>query len=486
MPWTYAGCATAGRLERRVRQFRPPAVRAVNRITCGSRALRAGHGGRLERCPRRRRRRPPRRGGGRSTRSGRGPTSGVDGPAPDWDAGRRTPTVRRRTTRSRPCPSRSASGSSRWPPPPCPACRPTRLPVPLRRVAKFAPNRRARLGGPAIAAQLAADPLFRQRISGRVLDRRRRPGRGRGRRAWRPAAADPVEVAALAYLARPDGWRELVDGGRRGGARRGRQRRRRRAGPRRRAAGRPRRARPGGGPGRGRQAPRRAGPGPRGAGPAARGGPGHRPARCARRRPRRSAAAELLATEKGRAARATADHDAEVRRLRARLAEAEAAAGAGKQSAKDARAVDDARLWLLLETIGQAAVGLRRELALGPDRPAAGRLRRGRHGRPARRAERLAARAPGHRRPGPPRPAARPAPGAPDRRRLQRDQARLRRDVAGAAAQTPDHRAGRDRRADRRRGHGASSTAPSGCTGCRRRRAASGCSSPARATPPTS
>src|SRR5690606_36914939 len=30
------------------------------------------------------------------------------------------------------------------------------------------------------------------------------------------------------------------------------------------------------------------------------------------------------------------------------------------------RAVDDARLWLLLETIGQAAVGLRRELALDP------------------------------------------------------------------------------------------------------------------------
>ena len=35
-------------------------------------------------------------------------------------------------------------------------------------------------------------------------------------------------------------------------------------------------------------------------------------------------------------------------------------------SAKEARSVDDARLWLLLETIGQAAVGLRRELALDP------------------------------------------------------------------------------------------------------------------------
>src|SRR6185312_6220361 len=77
-------------------------------------------------------------------------------------------------------------------------------------------------------------------------------------------------------------------------------------------------------------------------------------------------AADLLATEKGRAARATADHDAELRRLRARLAELEEQAGAARVSAKEARANDDARLWLLLETIGQAAVGLRRELALDP------------------------------------------------------------------------------------------------------------------------
>ncbi|MEV0718646.1 NYN domain-containing protein, partial [Asanoa sp. NPDC050611] len=51
------------------------------------------------------------------------------------------------------------------------------------------------------------------------------------------------------------------------------------------------------------------------------------------------------------------------RRLRP---EAETAAGSARQSAKEARSVDDARLWLLLETIGQAAVGLRRELALEP------------------------------------------------------------------------------------------------------------------------
>ena len=39
---------------------------------------------------------------------------------------------------------------------------------------------------------------------------------------------------------------------------------------------------------------------------------------------------------------------------------------AAKQTTREGRSVDEARLWLLLETIGQAAQGLRRELALNP------------------------------------------------------------------------------------------------------------------------
>ncbi|MET8254580.1 hypothetical protein ABZU46_25025, partial [Micromonospora sp. NPDC005197] len=84
------------------------------------------------------------------------------------------------------------------------------VPVPLRRVAKFAPNRRARLGTPAIAAQLTADPLFRQRVTARVLADAGDLGAAVVE-GTAPAAADPVEVAALAYLARPRGWRELID-----------------------------------------------------------------------------------------------------------------------------------------------------------------------------------------------------------------------------------------------------------------------------------
>ena len=52
--------------------------------------------------------------------------------------------------------------------------------------------------------------------------------------------------------------------------------------------------------------------------------------RCARCRRAEKKASEMLATEKGRATRAAADHDAELRRLKARLAEAEATVGAAR------------------------------------------------------------------------------------------------------------------------------------------------------------
>ena len=238
------------------------------------------------------------------------------------------------------------------------------IPVPLRRVARFAPNRRARLGGQVIAAQLAADPLFRQRISGRIVTDAGDLGAAVAS-GMAPAAADPVEVAAIAYLARPDGWRDLleaageavradVDSAAIASQVREAEQRAARAEHDRAVAKveadklRDELARVREELGQLREESRVT-------------GRALREALAAQKR-----ASDLLATEKGRAARATTDHEAEVRRLRARLAEAEAAAATGKQAAKDARAADDARLWLLLETIGQAASGLRRELALGP------------------------------------------------------------------------------------------------------------------------
>jgi predicted RNA-binding protein with PIN domain len=238
------------------------------------------------------------------------------------------------------------------------------LPAPLRRVAKFAPNRRARLAGTAIATQLSGDPLFRQRVAGRVLEESGDLGAA-VQDGTCPAAADPVEVAALAYLARPAGWVEMVEAAgevvraeadsaavaellrdaehRAARAEHDRAVARVEADKLRDELARLREEAAGL-----REENRTLG----------------RSLRELQAREKRST--ELVSVEKGRLARALADHDAELRRLRARLADAEATAGANRQSAKEARQVDDARLWLLLETIGQAAVGLRRELALEP------------------------------------------------------------------------------------------------------------------------
>jgi predicted RNA-binding protein with PIN domain len=238
------------------------------------------------------------------------------------------------------------------------------VPAVLRRVAKFAPNRRARHGGPMIATQLAGDPLFRQRITSRVLDEAGDLGAAVIEGIC-PAAADPVEVAALAYLARPAGWRDLVsaageavraeaDSAAVAELLRDAEHRATRAEHDRAVAKveaeklRDELARVREELGQVREEARQA-------------------ARTLREtQARERKATEMLATERGRAARATADHDAELRRIRAKLGEAEAVAGNARHTAKEARAVDDARLWLLLETIGQAAVGLRRELALDP------------------------------------------------------------------------------------------------------------------------
>ncbi|WP_395659688.1 NYN domain-containing protein [Nocardioides sp.] len=70
-----------------------------------------------------------------------------------------------------------------------------RLPAPVRRVAGFAPARRARLGASAITDALADDD-FRQRVGTQVAAR---PGVGE---------SDPATAAALGWLARPEGWEE--------------------------------------------------------------------------------------------------------------------------------------------------------------------------------------------------------------------------------------------------------------------------------------
>lgn len=238
------------------------------------------------------------------------------------------------------------------------------IPAPLRRIARFAPQRRARLAGAIVATQLAADPVFRQRIANLVVTAAGDIG-AVVRDGGSPAAADPVDVAALAYLSRPTGWDELVSAAseavsaevesaavaqriedarlraeraeaERDSARQEHEHVRTQLKALREEVG-------------GLREELRA---------------AAKSARDAERRERK--ANEMLATEKGRVTRERADHDAELRRLRARLSEVEGALATSRQSSRDVRAVDEARIWLLLETIGQAAQGLRRELAVEP------------------------------------------------------------------------------------------------------------------------
>ncbi|MFD3688971.1 NYN domain-containing protein [Nocardiopsis sp. NPDC058631] len=88
--------------------------------------------------------------------------------------------------------------------------RASELPPVLRRVAKFEPRRRARLAGPQIAAQLETDSGFRETVGARV--EQVWPELAEGLRSGVvPPAADPVAVAACAYLLRPKGWPEIIE-----------------------------------------------------------------------------------------------------------------------------------------------------------------------------------------------------------------------------------------------------------------------------------
>ena len=84
------------------------------------------------------------------------------------------------------------------------------LPASLRKVAAFAPQRRARLGGSQIAAALETDDDFRHRVADQVAAAL--PELSTALAAGTvPAAADPVDVAALSWLTRVDGWQTAFD-----------------------------------------------------------------------------------------------------------------------------------------------------------------------------------------------------------------------------------------------------------------------------------
>lgn len=82
------------------------------------------------------------------------------------------------------------------------------LPASLRPVLSFARQRRARLAAAALAGALDDDD-FRRRVAAQV--RPTRAGLAGALDTGAPVAADPVEVAALAYLLRPPSWISLLE-----------------------------------------------------------------------------------------------------------------------------------------------------------------------------------------------------------------------------------------------------------------------------------
>ncbi|GHD28756.1 RNA-binding protein [Streptomyces galbus] len=238
------------------------------------------------------------------------------------------------------------------------------LPAQLRQYARFAPNRRAKFAGNAMAAALETDPLFRQRI-GEKLREAQPELSGALDSGSPPPAADPLDVAAAAYVLRPAGWVKLVtaagEEALRADAERADEESRAELERLREQLD------------RSREQTRTETERLRAELEAAR-----KEAEALQRKLRaalsdvkrgeaalRKAQAELEAVRSEGQAQVSAA-ESETRRLKARLAETEAALEAGRKAAREGRSVEDMRVRLLLDTVLDAAQGLRRELALPP------------------------------------------------------------------------------------------------------------------------
>ncbi|WP_369043758.1 NYN domain-containing protein [Streptomyces sp. Midd1] len=238
------------------------------------------------------------------------------------------------------------------------------LPAQLRQYARFTPSRRAKFAGNAMAAALETDPLFRQRIAEKLRETQPELTAALDSAAP-PPAADPLDVAAAAYVLRPAGWVKLVTAAGEEALRADAER----ADEENRAELERLREELAAARGQIRTETERL----RTELDAARKEAEslHRKLRGALSDVKRGEAALRKLQAETDAARAESQAqvsatESESRRLKARLAEAEAALEAGRKAAREGRSVEDMRLRLLLDTVLDAAQGLRRELALPP------------------------------------------------------------------------------------------------------------------------
>jgi predicted RNA-binding protein with PIN domain len=244
------------------------------------------------------------------------------------------------------------------------------VPAALRLYRGWAPARRTKRAATPLAAAIERDVVFRQRTFARVRDAM--PDLADALAAGAaPPAADPVEVAAVAYLGRTPGWAALVAAAGADLERAGEiaetarsieelaRLRTELAAAREHAESQIAQL-------RAELATTRAD-----ADSVIRA---LREEKGARRRAERASAAaeEAAAAVRAEAADAVLAAETELRQARSRQAEAENALAAARKAVRDGRSLEDTRLRLLLDTVVDAASGLRRELALPPpgDRPA--------------------------------------------------------------------------------------------------------------------
>ncbi|MEV6944930.1 NYN domain-containing protein [Streptomyces sp. NPDC051172] len=238
------------------------------------------------------------------------------------------------------------------------------LPAQLRQYARFAPNRRAKFAGNAMAAALETDPLFRQRI-GEKLREAQPELTGALDSGSPPPAADPLDVAAAAYVLRPTGWVKLVTAAGEEAQRADAER----ADEESRAELERLRAELD----RAREQTRADTERLRTELDAAKKEADslHRKLRAALSDVKRGEAALRkiqgeIETVRAEGQAQVSAAESESRRLKSRLGEAEAALEATRKAAREGRSVEDMRVRLLLDTVLDAAQGLRRELALPP------------------------------------------------------------------------------------------------------------------------
>jgi predicted RNA-binding protein with PIN domain len=240
------------------------------------------------------------------------------------------------------------------------------LPNSVRRFARFAPAKRLRLGASEIAAALAVEPGFRDAVA-EVVTQSSPELVEQVNAGNPPSTADPVDVAVIAYLLRPPGWSDLLTGISERLAGEGRQRDL--------DAERDRLRSELGRLTESNEALARDRDQAKSAVKAS--AAEHTEQSAELRRRLRAAQSELqaarreveqLAAERDRLRaeldRGVADEAVELRRARARIAALESGQESDRRIQRAAREHDEARLWVLLETITAAAAGLRRQLDL--------------------------------------------------------------------------------------------------------------------------